>query len=217
MTGVLYLLLDTIAARIQTGVHRTTIVCRGALQVHRARRIEARLRHRPLVTFEAIGRGLLLALAVAWIHIDISSAAPVAPRPRRRRAVGTRRRRRGVRLWRRDVVRRRRIASLRNIARRRFIRATLHHRRGIRRYVAVLARVPVVVCIVVVVVRQAAPVVRGVTEREHREEPGKARTVVGARPESATPVTTTPEAARTAYEARMTIPRAPSDITTART
>src|SRR3984957_21116970 len=98
MTGVLYLLLNAVAARIQTGAHRTTIVYRGALQVHRARRIEARLRHRPLVTFEAVGRSLLLVLAVTRIHVDIRSAAPVTPRPRRRCAVGTLRRRRVVRL-----------------------------------------------------------------------------------------------------------------------
>src|SRR5579859_5171311 len=194
-------LLNAIAPRVQAGVHRTAVVHYGPLQVYRACRIEAGLRDRPLVTLELVIRGLLLGLAIARIHEDIRGSAPIAPRSRVavrhnvvRAAVGGARLRhigRGI------VARWRRLSRL--------VRAAaVGHRRGICRYITVVARVPGVVGVVVVVVRRPAPVVSRVPERQYRQEPGKSHSIVDARPEPAAPVATAPVASR-ATPARMTV------------
>src|SRR6185312_598476 len=176
------MLLNGVPPRVQAGADGATIVSGGALRVARASRIETGLRHGPLVTLEAIVRCLLVALTIPWIHVDVPCASGAG---------------------RNRIVRHHTIVGRRSSLR---VIGALERWR-ICRDIAVIARVPEVVGVVVVVVRHTAPPVGRIPNWQHREEPGKARTVVDTGPEPSAPVTTSPVASVAAYSvpARMPI------------
>src|SRR6266403_1554174 len=120
----------------------------------------------PLLTLGPIRRLLLRALTVLRVHENLTRGRP---------AVAGR--------W--AASRRRTIGR----------DARLHHRRQIRRHIAFVVRVVGVVHVIGVVIRNAAPPIRRVGQRQHRQEPGEPYSVVAPRPETAVPISATPVSA----------------------
>src|SRR6266403_1476525 len=120
----------------------------------------------PLLTLGPIRRLLLRALTVLRVHENLTRGRP---------AVAGR--------W--AASRRRTIGR----------DARLHHRRRIRRHIAFVVRVVGVVHVIGVVIRNAAPPIRRVGQRQHRQEPGEPYSVVAPRPEAAMPISALPVSA----------------------
>ena len=152
-----------IAPAIETGAHCAAVVLRAAGGLP-PRVDPATLRDGPLVTLVAIRRLLLIGLAVLRVHVHIPVTAL--------RAVARRGRGNASR-WRWAAV----------IGR----GCLIADRRRIGDYVAVGVLVPRVVDVIRVVIRNAPPPVGRIKGGKHRQEPGIAPAVVGARPPTPVP------------------------------